>query len=164
MPRSPARRRLSARSGEGMGRGARNSEIQSDMALRRQVTYPSVALVGLAARPCLSHPTPRSGSSTIRPPTTHRGAASGTPGERRAWQEEEDHEEAAWDRRLARMSGEAANTEDQVGHDKEAGPAQCEEELFAAKFHSLWNRFYAGCGVTFDQTSKPPPCPVTSLD
>ncbi|KAI5021074.1 hypothetical protein ZWY2020_054484 [Hordeum vulgare] len=129
------------------------------MTLHRQVTYPSVALVSLAARPCLSHPTPRSGSSTIRPPTSHRRAASGTPGgrARAAGQEEEDHEEAAWDRRLARMSGEAANTKDQAGHDKEAGPAQCEEDLCAAKFHSLWNRFYVGCGVTFDQTSNPLP-------
>ncbi|KAE8792539.1 hypothetical protein D1007_32943 [Hordeum vulgare] len=56
----------------------------------------------------------------------------------------------------ARMSGEAANTKDQAGHDKEAGPAQCEEESFAAKFQSLWNRFYARCGVTFDQTTSIP--------
>ncbi|KAI4980330.1 hypothetical protein ZWY2020_020815 [Hordeum vulgare] len=39
-----------------MGKGARNSEIQSDMALHRQVSYPSITLVGLASRPCLSHP------------------------------------------------------------------------------------------------------------
>ncbi|KAM3194176.1 hypothetical protein ACQJBY_070684 [Aegilops geniculata] len=55
----------------------------------------------------------------------------------------------------ARKAEEAA-TAKEAGYDKEAGPAQCEEESFAAKFHSLWNRFYARCGVTFDQTTSIP--------
>lgn len=50
---------------------------------------------------------------------------------------------------------EAADAKE-AGYDKETGPAQCEEESFAAKFRSLWNRFYAHCGATFDQTTSIP--------
>ncbi|KAE8792536.1 hypothetical protein D1007_32939 [Hordeum vulgare] len=56
-----------------------------------------------------------------------------------------------------KSADEAAEAKDEDGDDdEEAAPAQCEEESFAAKFHSLWNRFYARCGVTFDQTTSIP--------
>ncbi|VAI84403.1 unnamed protein product [Triticum turgidum subsp. durum] len=46
---------------------------------------------------------------------------------------------------------------DEAVDDKESGPAQCEEESFAAEFRSFWNRFYARCcGATFDQTTSIP--------
>lgn len=51
---------------------------------------------------------------------------------------------------------EAAEAKDEAGDDEETGPAQCEEESFAAKFRSVWNRYYARRGVTFDQTTSIP--------
>ncbi|XP_037466866.1 uncharacterized protein LOC119338704 [Triticum dicoccoides] len=52
---------------------------------------------------------------------------------------------------------EAAEAKDEAGDDEEeTAPAQCEEEWFAAKFRSMWRRYLAPGGVTFDQTSKLP--------
>ncbi|XBH98626.1 hypothetical protein VPH35_128112 [Triticum aestivum] len=56
------------------------------------------------------------------------------------------------------MAEKSAREADEAGGDEqESGPAQCEEESFAAEFRSFWDRFYARCcGATFDQTTSIP--------
>ncbi|KAM3194182.1 hypothetical protein ACQJBY_070688 [Aegilops geniculata] len=56
-----------------------------------------------------------------------------------------------------KSASKADEAADEAVDDKETGPAQCEEESFAAEFRSFWNRFYARCcGATFDQTTSIP--------
>ncbi|VAI72213.1 unnamed protein product [Triticum turgidum subsp. durum] len=59
---------------------------------------------------------------------------------------------------MAKKSAEeAAAAKDEVGDDEEeTAPTQCEEEWLAAKFRSMWRRYLAPCGVTFDQTTSIP--------
>ncbi|KAI4976070.1 hypothetical protein ZWY2020_049677 [Hordeum vulgare] len=58
------------------------------------------------------------------------------------------------------MSEESASNADEAAEAKEDANesewAQCEGELFAAKFRSFWNKYYTDCGATFEQTTSIP--------